>query len=361
MYEKIIDYFTQPGGLAMLHVIQFIIFGLMAGILIVEFRRRGIKEMLFKLIASATISLLNLGLAIAQYNAHFTHSTADQRVLPLVSSLVVGIVIILLSRAFIYDHVMNQRAFLIFLLANLAIVFLFFFSFQLTWLNEYVAGAKYAKSWMQCVTSIHIVLIIMVLMWFISRYRREFRYRLYVAFGAVMAAQLVTIAEYFVPSVGALSIVRAIVPVLRPIMFGSIIFHELIHSNERLNESLVAVFKEQQAQLHELQTVNKTLGSIAEKLFNKSMESWETLTAFRDDLQKRIFAKIRSGPQNLKEDFEKKISFHSRELEELASMSEELQGQALKVSQSIHSIQKMQEKISSARAELKNEKLHELN
>jgi len=346
MYTQVIDYFSKPGGLAVLHLIQFIIFGLMAAILIMEYRRLRLQEMFFKLIASASISVLNLFLAMAQYHAYFSGGALDQHVIPLVSNLITAIVILILTRAFIFDYVPNQRMFLVFLWFNAALAFAFYIVFQINWSAELAAQKKYAKTTMQLATSVHLILLLAILMWQIKLYRKKFQIRLYIAFGAVMLAQLVTVLDHYLESIGALAIIRAIVPVIRPIMFGSIIFHELIHANERMNESLVSIFGEQQAQLAELQEINKKLGNVSESLFNKSMESWETLTSLRDDLNRRIFDKIQKAPKNLRENFEQKISLHSRELEELASMSEELQSAAQQVSKSTQSIQSMQEKIA---------------
>lgn len=341
--QLLIDYFTQPAGLAVLYLVQFIIFGLMASILIMEYRRVHIEEMYFKLIASASVSLLNLGLAIAQYFAHFRQGKMDDQYLPLVSNLVVTWVILILSRAFIYDYVINKRFFGIFLWFNAALALGIYAVSQWLWQTHIFSNMRYVRSPMQLATSAQILFLLGLLIYLISRFRQKFKVRLYIAFGAVAVAQIVTLAEHFSGNVGAWSILRAIIPVIRPLMFGSIIFTELITRNEEMTRDLAHVFNEQKGLVNKLEDANRDLNATAARLLDKAMDAWNSLAAIRESLSP-VDPQIK--PQKIKRSaLDERIRMHSRELEELAGLSENLQETAGTLAEKTHQIHNLQSSI----------------
>lgn len=343
--QSLIEYFTQPAGLAVLYLIQFVIFGLMAAILIMEYRRVKIEEMYFKLIASASISVLNLGLAIAQYYAHFQHGKADDQYLPLVSNLIVTLVILILSRAFIYDYVNNQRAFAWFLWFNAVTALAIYGISQWLWLTRNFGQVKYVKTPMQLATSCHLLFLLVLLIWLISKFRQRFKVRLYIAFGAVATAQFITLGEHFADGIGAWAILRAIVPVVRPLMFGSIIFTELVTRNEEMTRDLGHVFGEQRALIVNLETANKNLNDVSARLLDKAMDAWNSLAALREIVNPP--GKSAEPVKIRRATVDERIRMHSRELEELAGLSENLLNTAESLSKKTQEIQKLQASIKT--------------
>lgn len=340
--QSLINYFTQPAGLATLYLIQFIIFGLMAAILIMEYRRVHIREMYFKLIASATISLLNLFLSIGQFYAHFQHGKSDDHFLPPLTNLIVTLVVLILSRAFIYDYAPNKRLFGAFLWLNVIIAVALYSVSQWLWHAEIVRAEKYVRTPMQLATSIHLLFLLLLLIYLISRFRERFRLRLYIAFGAVTVAQLVTLVENFSGDVGGWAILRAIIPIVRPLMFGSIIFTELVTRNEEMTRDLGRVFSEQQQLVANLENANKSLNDVSARLLDKAMDAWNSLTTIRDSIAP---GETKGAVKIKRSALDEKIRMHSRELEELAGLSENLQTTSAALLEKTQELQRLQSSI----------------
>ena len=100
---------------------------------------------------------------------------------------------------------------------------------------------------------------------------------------------------------------------LVPIMFGSVVFKELIENNVRMTNHLRETFRTQRSMIRRLDRVSDELGTLSENLFDKSYDSWGRLTSIRDQ------ARDYENPE-----LERSIRLHSRDIEEIAGLTERL-------------------------------------
>ena len=134
----------------------------------------------------------------------------------------------------------------------------------------------------------------------------------------------------------ALVVIRSAAPLMVPIMFGSTVFKELIESNVQLTSHLRDVFANQGDMIHELNTMSGDLAGISDRIFNKSGESWMRLTEI-----KQI-----ADSQTANEALNERIRWHSRDIEEMAGLTENLKDLIGSLNNKTEQLDSMNAKIS---------------
>ncbi|MCB1174571.1 MAG: hypothetical protein KDK39_13455 [Leptospiraceae bacterium] len=305
------------GGLAVLHLVQTILFGAMVYILAAEYFRTLKSDLVYKLVASFSITLLNFFSAGIYYLKQFEDLQPGDEFFPLIHNTVFVVIVLALARAFIYDFLAerNQRRFDLFFHSNLIGIGIAYFGMQFYWLQSPDPGRGFHQSWLQLLFVIYFVFILIFLIVLNLKYRERFAWRISIAFMAIIVAQLVNLWQFFNEHVpGGALVLQAIVPVLVPGMFGSVVFKELIASNTKMLQDLKHIMETQKGVIHEMEDLSVDLERLSGNLTEKATSSWTRLLDMKSIVEKESHSAV----------LLEKIRHQSREIEETAGQADSL-------------------------------------
>jgi methyl-accepting chemotaxis protein len=272
-----IDFIKSDRGLLFLHFIQTILFSMMIYILFAEYHRTRREDLIFKMLAASSITLINVLITFSLFLEVFYGITPSERYFPVLFNSIFGITIISLARAFIYDFLDNKELFRKYTKYNMIAVGVIFLVVEGIWLYIYTPGKKFSHSVFQLLYSLYFVGMLSVIIYYTIKYRKKYRLRLTLTFLAIITAQLVNIYGVFAYLPHLLKVVRSAVPILVPLLLGSVVFKELIESVVNLAYNLELVIEEQSHLIEELYGTIKQLTSMADDLVKASLMSWHNL------------------------------------------------------------------------------------
>ncbi|MCB1320046.1 MAG: hypothetical protein KDK34_07325 [Leptospiraceae bacterium] len=328
----ILEFLTTPSGLAFLHFTQTIMFSTMVYILSAEYYRTRRDDLVYKLIASGSITAINIATTTVLVLKVFYEVNPSQRVLPLLFNAVFAIICLALARAFIYDTVRRKYIFDRFMRFGILGILLSYIIIQFYWWFSFKPGMVFGTTIYQLLFSVFFVLILIVSMNYIIRYRKKYRIRLCLAFGSIVVAQLVNIYTAAFETVpGYLRAVQAAAPLLVPTMFGSVVFKELIENVVITSSRLRRTLEDQQILVHEMSKTGAELTRMSDHLFNMARDGWQKLSGVveimydeeqdRQDISKLSAATIRnlesagresqSGLEQMRQIFQQEGLVHS--------------------------------------------------
>jgi len=276
---KILLFLQSPSGLAFLHFTQTILFLMMVYILSAEYFRTRRDDLIYKLIASSSITLINIVTTATLVLGIFYKVNISQKILPLVLNALFAIIVLSLARAFVYNFVKDKTKFKKYINTGMITVGILYAIMQAYWLIIFEEGMIFAQSYLQLIFSLFFLMVLGFSIYHLIKYRKTYRFRLVLAFSSIVTAQFITIIGVLAtPLPGVLSILRAAAPILVPTMFGSVVFKELIENVMFMVEQLKRVLESQRNLIFELMTMGSELSDLSDDLVKTSIEGWQKLS-----------------------------------------------------------------------------------
>lgn len=282
---KIWQFLQTDAGLAFLHFTQTIMFSTMVYILAAEYRRTRRDDLIFKLIASTSITAINIATTTVLVLKVFYDVTLSQKVLPLLFNALFAIIVLALARAFIYNFIHNKKRFDTVIRIGMGFVLISYIGIQIFWLSIFEPGMFFAKSFLQLLFSIFFMFMLGLSIYYLVKFRKSYRVRLGLAFGSIAVAQFINIYGVLVPEMpGALKILRAAAPLFVPTMFGSVVFKELIESVVTMADHLRTVFENQRSLVFDLMKMGGDLTNNSDQLVRMSLDGWQKLSSVVENI-----------------------------------------------------------------------------
>lgn len=251
----------------------------MVFILAAEYLRTRRDDLVYKLIASSSITAINIATTTILVLEALYDYRPSELVLPLLFNAIFVIIVIALARAFIYNFVANKAFFDMLVRRGMFLSIIGYLVLQPYWWYIYKPGMVFGKSTLQLMFSIFFVFVISFSIHHIMKYRKSHRFSLSLAFFSIVIAQMVNISFVMVDSPPEyLKILRAAAPLLVPTIFGSVVFKELIESVVTMADHLKVMLQDQSALVSEINTMNTELERMAGRLVAMSLEGWQKLS-----------------------------------------------------------------------------------
>ncbi len=275
---RILDFLQTTGGLAFLHFVQTILFSNMVYILSAEYYRTRRDDLVYKLVASISITGINVATTIVLILEAFYNYTPSQKYLPLLLNAIFAIIVIALARAFSADFTGNKKGFEKLTRNGMILTVVGYVIIQIYWVFTYEPRVQFGKSNIQLFFSAFFLFVLGYSIYIIIRYRKNYRIRLVLAFGSIVIAQFINMYGVIGEIPGFLSVIRSAAPILVPTMFGSVVFKELIENIVTLAEHLQNILRDQSNLVHELNGINEELQKMSQGLVTRSLEGWQKLS-----------------------------------------------------------------------------------
>lgn len=327
------------GGLSVLHLVQTILFASMVYILSAEYLRTLKPDLVYKLIASFSIMILNLLSTALYFLIEFENMRTSDKYFPLIHNSIFVIIILALAKAFIYDFLSDsfKKKFDLYFNSNIILLILAYGILQYFWARSFSTESSFKESWFQLLFSGYFIITLVILIWITIKYRERYQYRVAIAFAAIIIVQAINVIHFFNGhSSGAMKIIQALAPVLIPAMFGSVVFKELIANNSKLLMDLKESFQTQKGVIHDMDHMCLDLGKLATRITQKSTNSWTRL------LDLKLLVENLSQNSVMME----KIRNQSREIEETAAQADALNGLIDEIQKKNHDLASIVEKIN---------------
>ncbi|MGL4368647.1 MAG: methyl-accepting chemotaxis protein, partial [Spirochaetota bacterium] len=278
-------FLQTPAGLALLHFTQTILFVMMVYILAAEYFRTRRDDLVYKLIASATITLINLVTTSMLTMQVFYGMAAPQKVLPPLLNALFAVTVLALARAFVGNFVRDKKRFTFIIQGGMVSAVILYIVMQIIWLFVYTPGMEFAKSPLQLVFSAFFIAMLSFSIYYLISFRKTYRLRLVLAFSSIAVAQSVNLFGVFASDVpGWLSVLRSAAPILVPTMFGSVVFKELIESVVTMVDHLKKVLETQRNLVFELMRLGADLSLLSDDLVRTSRDGWVKLSSVTENI-----------------------------------------------------------------------------
>ncbi len=282
---KILQFLQTDSGLAFLHFTQTIMFSTMVYILAAEYRRTKRDDLIFKIIASASITAINIATTTVLILKVFYNIVLSQTILPLLFNALFAIIVLALARAFIFNFINNKTRFDLLIKYGMGFVLLSYLMIQAYWLYIFQPGMIFAESFLQLLFSIFFLIVLGFSIFYLIKFRKSYRIRLVLAFGSIAVAQFINIYGVLVPDLpGGLIILRAAAPLFVPTMFGSVVFKELIESVVIMADHLRNVFENQRTLVFDLMKISGDLTNNSDQLVKMSLDGWRKLSSVVENI-----------------------------------------------------------------------------
>lgn len=305
---KIIEFLQSESGLAFLHFTQTIMFSMMVYILATEYLRTKREDLIFKLIASISITAINMATTTVLILKIFYQMRLSQKVIPLLFNALFAVIVITLVRAFVYSFIEKKKRFDLFIKIAAGVAFGGYAFIQIYWLYNFKPDMIFAQSFMQLIYSIFFLLMIGISIYYLVRFRTTYRLRLVLAFSSIALAQFVNIYGVLLVDIpSGLKILRSAAPLLVPTMFGSVVFKELIENLVTMAEHLKRVFENQRTLVFDLVKMGSDLSNHSDELVKMSLEGWQKLSVVVENIysqendRKKILTMTSSTSEIVKE------------------------------------------------------------
>lgn len=298
---KVLLFLSAPGGLAVLHLLQAAMFSVMVYILGAEFVRTRREDLVYKLIASSSITLTNVIICVSYLLQVFYNLPFSQRVFPPLNNSIFAIIVLSLARAFVCSFVRDERRFKRMINTGMILMIVIYFFTQVYWILVYREGMLFSRSFLQFGFSLFFAIILLMSIYYLVKYRKTYRMRLVIAFCSILAAQLITMVGVLVdPLPPALMIIRATAPLMVPAMFASVVFKELIESVVTMVDHFKIVLESQRSLIFELMNMGAELSDLSDQLVQTSIEGWQKLSfvvenIYEQDAERKELLEITGG------------------------------------------------------------------
>lgn len=274
------EFIQTKAGLALLHFTQTIMFSLMVYILFAEYIRTRRDDLIYKVFAASSITLINIVTTTVLVLEIFYGIRLSELFVPPLLNAMFMLIVIALARAFVYDFVnRGKETFQLFVRWGSRGTILAYFAIQFYWWRIYEPGLHFSESSLQLMFSAIFIIILALSIYAIIRFRRAYRIRLVLAFGSIVLAQFVNILGTMMDDVpGILKVLRSAAPLMVPTMFGSVVFKELIENVVRMADRIQELFKDQANLVRELEQISTELTRMSSHLVQMSLQGWQKLS-----------------------------------------------------------------------------------
>ncbi|NLV68526.1 MAG: hypothetical protein GXY14_12725 [Spirochaetes bacterium] len=285
----ILAFLESPGGLAVLHSLQAVLFSIMVYILAAEYWRTGDSSLVYKLLASCSITVISGGTAVINTLSVLYGITVSEKFFPLMFNALFALIVLFLARAFTYEHVVNRRRFEVIIHSGMALVAAFYILSQVYWLSVYSPGMLFIKSGAQILFSSFFIVMLSFSIYYLTRFRKKYRLRLLTGFASIAVAQIIVVYIAANEQVHPLlTVIKAAAPLLVPLMFTSVVFKELIERVVSLVDSIRLTFEQQRELTNELIRIGSDLSSMSDTLVKSAMDGWSKLSLVVELIRKQI-------------------------------------------------------------------------
>jgi methyl-accepting chemotaxis protein len=275
----ILDFLQTKGGLALLHFTQTILFSLMVYIVSAEYIRTKRDDLIYKLVACISITAINIVTTVFLVLESFYGIILSQKFAPLMMNAVFAVIVLALARAFVYDHVEKKKQFSRMIHIGMLGAVIVYIVLQIYWLMIFKEGMVFTNSIIQLLYAVFFLAVLFLSIYYILKFRLTYKLRLVVAFSSIVIAQLVNIYSSILHELPALlKIVKASAPLFVPLMFGSVLFKELIESVVKMVDQLKRVLETERDLVMELIKIGAELSSLSDELVKNSLEGWQKLS-----------------------------------------------------------------------------------
>ena len=318
---EFINFLKSKNGLALLYFTQTFLFAIMVYILGAEYFRTKRKDIIYKLIASSSITLINIATTVIFILDIFFHIPVSQKYFPLIFNALFAIIVLALAKAFMYNYIDNKKKFDILIHSGMLTVVIVYTAMQIYWNMNYKKGMTFGSSFLQLIFAIFFIIILMLTLYYLFRYRKSYRTRLVIGFSAIVIAQSINMYGSIIETIPVhLLLIRAAVPLFVPIMFVSVVFKELIENVVTMADQLKKVIENNGKLVMELIIMGENLKNFSEDLAKTSKEGWLKLSKVvekiyeqdqdRQDifvLTNMTFNEVKKMSQNIRENDLEKI------------------------------------------------------
>jgi len=128
-----LEILQQPAGQSAFYFTQTLMFAMMVYILIAEYVRTKRQDLVYKLFAASSITLMNLLTAMLYFAEGMLSFKVSDAFYPLIFNAVFALVVLSLSKAFIYEFIENKKVFDILFRLNIGLVILGYAALQYYW------------------------------------------------------------------------------------------------------------------------------------------------------------------------------------------------------------------------------------
>jgi len=275
----LINFLSSPGGLAILHFGQVLLFSMMFYILAAEYWRTRNGHMIYKLMAAGSITLINIATMILYLLDSLYGISFSDRFFPLIFNSIFIVIVLALARAFIFDFVTKKVLFNRIIKYAMASAVILYGLMQFYWLQIYEPAMKFSTSSIQLFYCLFFLAVLIFSIVYLIRFRKIYRLRLVTAFASIAAVQVITIYGYFAGSLPAvLMLLKSAFPIIVPVMFTSVVFKELIESVVVMVERLNRTLEHQKNLAFELITMGAELSDMSDVLVKGAMDGWTKLS-----------------------------------------------------------------------------------
>ena len=285
----ILNFLESPGGITVLHSLQAVLFSIMVYILAAEYWRTRDSSLVYKLLASCSITLISAGTAVISILSVLYGTATGEKYFPLMFNALFALNVLFLARAFTYDHVTNRRRFSLIINSGMVLAVMVYAMSQVYWLRVYRPGMLFIRSGAQILFSSFFIITLSFSIYYLARFRKKYRFRLLTGFCSIAAAQVIVVyiaANDSVPPI--LGVIRAAAPILVPLMFTSVVFKELIERVVSLVDSIRLTFEHQRQLTTELIRIGGELSSMSDTLVKSAMDGWSKLSLVVELIRKQI-------------------------------------------------------------------------
>ncbi|MCU0849246.1 MAG: methyl-accepting chemotaxis protein [Spirochaetes bacterium] len=282
---KIIEFLQTQGGLAFLHFTQTALFSMMVYILAAEFFRTKREDLVYKLVAASSITLINIATTAILVLESFYGISISQKYFPLIFNAFFAVIVLALARAFVYQFVAAKKVFDRYIRFGMLGVCAVYAVMQVYWASIFTEGMMFGKSVLQLVFGLFFIVMLGFSIYYLAKFRKTYRFRLILAFSSIAVAQFVNI--YFVLSdevPNILFVIRAASPLLVPAMFCSVVFKELIESVVTMVESLKKALDNQRDLIFQMMNMGADLSDLSDELVKTSRDGWQKLSSVVENI-----------------------------------------------------------------------------
>lgn len=285
----ILAFLESPGGITVLHSLQAVLFSIMVYILAAEYWRTKDSTLIYKLLASCSITLISSGTAVISILSVLYGITAGEKYFPLLFNALFALNVLFLARAFTYEHVLNRKRFSLIINSGMVLAVVVYALAQVYWLRVYRPGMFFIRSGAQILFSSFFIVTLSFSIYYLAMFRKKYRFRLLTGFCSIAVSQVIVVyiaANDSVPPM--LGVVRAAAPILVPLMFTSVVFKELIERVVSLVDSIRLTFEQQRELTSELIRIGSELSSMSDTLVKSAMDGWSKLSLVVELIRKQI-------------------------------------------------------------------------
>jgi len=268
---------------------QAVLFSIMVYILAAEYWRTRDQSLVYKLLASVSITLISGGTAVVSILSALYGITVSERYLPLMFNALFALNVLFLARAFTYEHVVNRRRFELVINSGMVLAVIVYLFSQAYWLAVFEPGMLFIRSGAQILFSSFFIIMLSFSIYYLARFRKSYKARLLTGFSSIAIVQVIVV---YIASSGSttplLAVIRAAAPILVPVMFTSVVFKELIERVVALVDSIRFTFEQQKELTNELINIGNELKKMSDTLVKSALDGWSKLSVVVEIIRKQI-------------------------------------------------------------------------